>query len=59
MAELQTESERFLQNEAASVDAFIAQRRADTDGQEDVVSRPDEVSGRDEPGNSSEPGSGK
>ena len=37
MAELQTESERFLQNDAASVDAFITQRRSDADGEEYMV----------------------
>ena len=33
MAELQNEAEQFLQNGAASVDAFIAQRHSDVDGE--------------------------
>ncbi len=59
MAELQTESERFLQNEAASVDAFIVQRRADVDGQEGVVPGTDEPPQIDEPEGSTDPGSGR
>ena len=43
MAELQAESERFLQNEAASVEAFIAQRRTDTDGEEELAPSSEEA----------------
>ena len=43
MAELQAESERFLQNEAASVDAFLAQRRTDADGEDEATVAADEA----------------
>ena len=42
MAELQSEAGQFLQKETASVDAFIAQRRSDWDGEEGSVSDPSE-----------------
>ncbi len=42
MAELQAESEQFLQNDSASVDAFIAQRRTDADGEEKLAASSEE-----------------
>lgn len=50
MAELQAESGRFLQNEAASVDAFIAQRRIDVEGEEEVVASSGDAEQHNAPG---------
>ena len=50
MAELQAESERFVHNEATSVDAFIAQRRTDVDGEEEVAASSNEAERRGTPG---------
>ena len=51
MAELQTEAEQFLQNEAASVDAFIARRHSDpVDDEAEAPGHPEpEPSARPEP----------
>lgn len=50
MTELQAESERFVHNEATSVDAFIAQRRTDVDGEEEVAASSNEAERRGTPG---------
>lgn len=43
MSELQSEAGQFLQNEAASVDAFIARRRSDWDDEEQLGPTPAEM----------------
>ena len=48
MGELQAEAGRFLHNEAASVDSFIAQRRSEVENEEELTS-PDEPHHQVEP----------
>lgn len=47
MAELQNEAGQFLQGDTASVDAFIAQRRSDWDGEDEPVSAPSDPNSDD------------